>query len=118
MMCVWQPVCSLKERQIPFTWVVYLFALATHCGAPAPSQFCTTCHLYFLPLNKMLTSDRLMGSTTFKANRGFRGGAIYNSAGNEESGTPAAITTFPADTVFVDNQADVSKARGVFFTHL
>jgi len=48
-----------------------------------------------------------MGSTTFTANRGFRGGAIYNSAGDEETGTPAAITTFPADTVFVDNTADV-----------
>ena len=58
--------------------------------------------------NILFCAGRLAGSTTFTANRGFRGGAIYNSAGNEEAGTPAAVTTFPADTVFVDNQADVS----------
>lgn len=52
-----------------------------------------------------LRFTRLMGSTTFEANRAYKGGAIYNS--DEEAGRPAAITTFPADTIFVDNYADV-----------
>lgn len=52
---------------------------------------------------------RLTGSTTFRANRAYWGGAIYNVAANEEFGLPAAVTTFPADAVFVDNMADVRK---------
>lgn len=50
-----------------------------------------------------------MGSTTFKANIALAGAAIYNNPANDDLGLPAAVTTFPADTVFVDNDADVSK---------
>eukprot|EP00903_Cladosiphon_okamuranus_P007798 g7547.t1 len=43
----------------------------------------------------------LMGSTAFKENSAFWGGAIFNSAHE-----PVPTTTFPDDTVFVDNSAE------------
>ncbi|CBJ25812.1 asn/thr-rich large protein family protein [Ectocarpus siliculosus] len=48
----------------------------------------------------------LMGSTTFRENAAFMGGAIYTSDGDEENGEPASVTTFPDDTVFEDNSAE------------
>ncbi|CAM9828624.1 unnamed protein product [Pylaiella littoralis] len=48
----------------------------------------------------------LTGSTTFRDNAAYWGGAIYNDDGNEEEGTSAATTTFPADTVFDGNRAE------------
>lgn len=52
---------------------------------------------------------RLIGSTTFKANLAFRGGAIYTDDGYEGDGFPTATTTFPDDTVFEGNTAEVRK---------
>ena len=43
-----------------------------------------------------------MGSTTFKDNAAYWGGAIYNNGRDSEP-----TTTFPDDTVFVDNRAEV-----------
>ncbi|CAN0459683.1 unnamed protein product [Ectocarpus sp. 12 AP-2014] len=48
----------------------------------------------------------LTGSTTFRENSAYRGGAIYTSDGDEENGEPASVTTFPDDTVFEDNTAE------------
>ena len=56
---------------------------------------------------------RLTGSTTFKENVAYWGGAIYNT---DRDGTgfvasvsdlPVSVTTFPDDTVFEGNFADV-----------
>lgn len=58
---------------------------------------------------------RLTGSTTFRENGAFRGGAIYNDDGDEEDGIPAATTSFPEDTVFEGNDAEVRE--GVIHTH-
>ena len=44
---------------------------------------------------------RLTGETTFEDNGAFRGGAIFSDD------DPAATTTFPADTVFINNTAEV-----------
>lgn len=52
---------------------------------------------------------RLKGSTTFQENWAYQGGAIYTSDGDEEDGIPAAITTFPDDTVFEGNRAEVGE---------
>lgn len=58
-----------------------------------------------------------MGSTTFRGNNAFWGGAIYNTeydgrwAGDDK---PVSITTFPDDTVLDDNDAEV----GIGFTPL
>lgn len=58
--------------------------------------------------------SRLTGSTTFQDNVAYWGGAIYNT---DEDGTgfnslvdglPVSVTTFPDDTVFDGNRADVS----------
>lgn len=48
---------------------------------------------------------RLMGSTTFKENSAYEGGAIYTDDGSADEA--ASVTTFPDDTVFEDNNADV-----------
>ncbi|CAM9605939.1 unnamed protein product [Hapterophycus canaliculatus] len=48
----------------------------------------------------------LTGSTTFSSNSAYWGGAIYNDDGDVEDGEAASTTTFPADTVFVDNRAE------------
>lgn len=45
---------------------------------------------------------RLAGSTTFKGNEAYWGGAVYNSWR-----VPQPTTTLPADTVFIDNRAQV-----------
>lgn len=56
---------------------------------------------------------RLTGSTTFKDNAAYWGGAIYNTAnfgsGFNGSGSdfPISITSFPDDTVFENNTAEV-----------
>ncbi|CAM9677141.1 unnamed protein product [Ectocarpus fasciculatus] len=49
----------------------------------------------------------LMGSTTFRENAAYEGGAIYTDDGNVADGESASVTTFPDDTVFEDNSADV-----------
>ncbi len=82
---------QFRRLQIPQPFVT--------CSSPPPHRPTPHGTLVFLP--------RLMGSTTFTGNRGYRGGAIYSSAGDEDAGTPAAITTYPTDTVFIDNTAEV-----------
>lgn len=52
-------------------------------------------------------SVRLTGPTTFKANTALAGGAIFN----------AGVTTFPADTMFVDNDAEVRES-GILILHM
>lgn len=53
---------------------------------------------------------RLTGSTTFTSNYGLSGGAIYTDNG-EEDGEAASTTTFPDDTTFIDNEAEVRVVR-------
>ncbi|CAN0176000.1 unnamed protein product [Scytosiphon promiscuus] len=48
----------------------------------------------------------LTGPTTFSSNGAYWGGAIYTDDGDAEEGEAASTTTFPADTVFVDNSAE------------
>ncbi|CBN76928.1 asn/thr-rich large protein family protein [Ectocarpus siliculosus] len=48
----------------------------------------------------------LMGSTTFRENAAYEGGAIYTDDGSVANGEAASVTTFPDDTVFEDNRAD------------
>lgn len=48
-----------------------------------------------------------MGSTTFSNGYALRGGAIYTDVGDAEEGEAASITTYPDDTVFMDNSAEV-----------
>lgn len=50
-----------------------------------------------------------MGPTTFKENRANWGGAIYtsNGEGRWSFEGPAATTTFPDDTIFIDNISEV-----------
>lgn len=61
---------------------------------------------------------RLTGPTTFRDNAAFLGGAIYYTAefgsGFNGSGSdfPISITSFPNDTIFENNRADV-RGRGV-----
>lgn len=51
---------------------------------------------------------RLSGSTTFTGNRAYENGAaIYNSIREEDP--VVTTTTYPSDTVFEDNDADVSR---------
>lgn len=50
---------------------------------------------------------RLMGSTTFRENTAYEGGAIYTDDSSVANGEAASVTTFPDDTVFEDNRADV-----------
>ncbi|CAN0215543.1 unnamed protein product [Scytosiphon promiscuus] len=49
----------------------------------------------------------LRGSNTFRSNMAFRGGAIYTEDGDVEDGEAASTTTFPADTAFLDNSAEI-----------
>eukprot|EP00752_Nemacystus_decipiens_P009969 g8891.t1 len=50
----------------------------------------------------------LTGSTTFKENSAFWGGAIFN-----DDDLPLPTTTFPDDTIFVDNEAEFCPESAV-----
>lgn len=62
----------------------------------------------------VLCCARLTGSTTFKDNGAYWGGAIYNTDEDGQGfnrnvdGLPVSITTFPDGTIFENNRADVS----------
>lgn len=54
--------------------------------------------------------SRLTGSTTFSSGYALNGGAIYTDDGDVEDGVAASTTTYPDDTVFVDNAAEVPRS--------
>lgn len=65
--------------------------------------------------------NRLTGMTTFSENTAWNGGAIFNrevpapySDDEELEGFEASVITYPDDTVFIDNRAEVTAVCSKF----
>lgn len=99
-------------------WLKRVSQIAVLVGSPASLSCCgASPHHRFSPVYSSACScidNRLTGSTTFRGNTAYWGGAIYSGdIFTLDDDPPLTTTTYPDDAVFIDNSAEVRRAAWI-----